>query len=79
VLKASPGDLIYGEVGGRVLDDAGATRSALDAVASDHPVMLTAWTGHGTLLNTVALQHLQIRDDEPDPPGGFFVRMSGSQ
>ena len=40
--------------------------------------MLTAWTGHGTLFNTAALRRLQVRDDEPDPPGGFFLRMPGS-
>ncbi|MBA2354253.1 MAG: amidohydrolase family protein [Acidobacteria bacterium] len=79
VLKAPPGGWIYGEIGSRVFDDAGATRSTLDAVAPDHPVMLTAWTGHGTLFNTVALRHLQMRDDEPDPPGRFFVRMPGTR
>ena len=35
--------------------------------------------GHGTLFNTAALRRLQVRDDEPDPPGGFFVRMPGTR
>ena len=79
VAKAPAGAWIYGDMGSRVLDDDRATRFAVDAVAAGHPVMLTAWTGHGTLLNTAALRQLQVRDDEPDPPGGFFVRMQGTR
>jgi predicted amidohydrolase YtcJ len=69
---------IYGEIGGLVLDDPRATRATLDAVSGDHPVVLMAWTGHGTLFNTAALRRLQVRDDEPDPPGGFFRRAPGT-
>ena len=79
VAKAPVGEWIYGQFGGRVLDDYRATRFTLDAVAAGHPVMLMAWTGHGTLFNTAALRRLQVRDDEPDPPGGFFVRMPGTR
>jgi predicted amidohydrolase YtcJ len=79
VAKAPKGGWIDGEIGGRVLDDQKATRSTLDAIAPDHPVMLTAWTGHGTLFNTAALRRLQVRDDEPDPQGGFFVRTPGTR
>ena len=79
VAKAPVGEWIYGQFGGRVLDDDRATRSTVDAVAAGHPVMLMAWTGHGTLFNTAALRRLQVRDDEPDPPGGFFVRVPGTR
>jgi predicted amidohydrolase YtcJ len=79
VAKAPAGGWIYGEIGGRVLDDPKATRTTIDAVAPDHPVMLVAWTGHGTLFNTAALRLLKVRDDEPDPPGGFFVRTPGAR
>lgn len=67
-----------GEIGTAVLDDPQATRFALDAVTPDHPVVLSSWTGHGTLLNTAALRRLGVRDDEPDPPGGFYGRMPGT-
>ena len=67
------------QFGGRGLDDDKATRFTLDAVAAGHPVMLMAFTGHGTLFNTAALRRLQVRDDEPDPPGGFFVRVPGTR
>ena len=79
VAKAPAEGWIYGDIGSRVLDDERATRSTVDAVAAGHPVMLTAWTGHGTLFNTAALRRLQVRDDEPDPPGGFFLRMPGTR
>jgi len=68
---------IDGEIGAAVLDDPEATRFALDAVAPDHPVVLSSWTGHGTLFNTAALRRLEVRDDEPDPPGGSYRRMPG--
>jgi predicted amidohydrolase YtcJ len=70
---------IVGEIGVTVLDDPGATRFALDAVAPDHPVMLSSWTGHGTLFNTAALRRLDVRDDELNPPGGFYRRMPGTK
>ena len=80
VAKAPKGGWIDGEIGGRVLDDESfSTRSTLDAIAPDHPVMLTAWTGHSRPFNTAALRRLQVRDDEPDPAGGFFVRTAGTR
>jgi predicted amidohydrolase YtcJ len=78
VAKAPKGRWIYGEFGGAVLDDPKATRVAVDAIAPDHLVMLHAWTGHGALFNTAALRKLGIRDDEPDPPGGFYRRLPGT-
>ena len=62
-----------------MLDDPKATRQTLDGVAPDNPVMLTSWTGHGTLLNTTTLRRLDVRDDERDPPGGFFARTPGTR
>jgi predicted amidohydrolase YtcJ len=79
VARAPADGWIYGEIGGRVLDDPKATRSTIDEVAPGHPVMLVAWTGHGTLFNTAALRQLKVRDDEPDPAGGFFVRTAGTR
>ena len=75
VAQSRPDGWIFGEIGAAVLDDPGATRLALDAVAPDRLVMLTAWTGHGTLFNSAALRRLGVGDNEPDPPGGFYRRM----
>lgn len=70
---------IFGEVGASLLDDPKATRAALDEIAPSHRVMLGAWTGHGTLMNSAALAALSVRDIEPDPPGGFYGRMPGTK
>ena len=76
--QAPPGGWIYGEIGGTVLGDPRVTRATLDRLSGDRPVLLRAWTGHGTIANTAALRALGIKlglkDDEPNPPGGTFVR-----
>jgi len=72
--KAPPGGWIYGEIGGTVLGDPRVTRATLDRLSGDRPVLLRAWTGHGTIANTAALRALSMKDDEPNPPGGTFVR-----
>jgi predicted amidohydrolase YtcJ len=77
--KAPRGSWIFVEIGERVLDNPNATRFTLDAIAPDHFVVITSWTGHGSLFNTAALRRLDVRDDEPDPPGGFFVRVAGQK
>jgi len=66
-------------IGPTVLDDRRANREMLDKFSSRNPIMLQAWSGHGTILNTPALRLLGIRDDEPDPPGGFYDRDSAGR
>ena len=73
---ASPkGTWILGRIGPTVIDDAEATRFGLDEVSKEHPVLLRAWTGHGTFFNSAAMHALGLSDSEPDPPGGFFTRL----
>ena len=74
VAKAPDGGWIVGEISEAVLDDERATRVTLDRISNGHPVMLTAWHGHGTIFNSAALATLGVKDDEPDPPGGRFGR-----
>lgn len=74
VAKVSKGNWIDGVFGATILDDPQATRTALDALAPDHPVILFDWTGHASLLNTTALRRLGVREDEPNPEGGLYVR-----
>jgi len=69
------GHWIFGEIGAAVLDDPRATRATLDRLTGDRPLMLGAWTGHGTIFNTAALRALAVSETEPDPSGGFFARM----
>ena len=79
IAKTPKGGWIHGDFGERVLDDPRATRFTLDEIAPDHLVALTAWTGHGSLFNTAALRRLGVSDEEPDPPGGVFVRVAGTR
>ena len=69
-----PGTWLMAFIGTQVLEDPSVDRFAIDAVAPDHPVLLSAWFGHGTFINTTAIQTLGLSLREPDPPGGFFGR-----
>src|ERR1700751_2432858 len=74
VAKVPKGTLIEAAFGANILDDRQATRTALDLLAPDNPVALWDWTGHASLLNTPALRKLGIREDQPNPEGGIYVR-----
>ncbi len=76
--KLPAGTVIRGTVGVRVLEDPAATRFALDAIAPNHPIILSAFFGHGDLLNTRMMRELSVGETDPDPPGGFYERVSGS-
>jgi hypothetical protein len=75
VKTAPPGTWIFGTIGSTVLDDLEATRFGLDEVSPRHPVLLRAWTGHGTFFNTQAMKALGLTDRDPDPPGGTYTRL----
>ncbi|MBA3038018.1 MAG: amidohydrolase [Desulfobacterium sp.] len=50
------------------------TRWDLDQAAPHHPVRLTHRSGHAQVLNTLALNLLNITIETPDPPGGLMER-----
>ena len=78
--KQTPkGTWIFGSMGLVVVADPQATRFALDRIAPDHPVLLRAFYGHGYIINSKAMPALGITDEEPDPMGGYFERVSGSK
>lgn len=73
--RTPPGTWLRGGLGLRILGDPAARRAALDAATPDHPVMLWAPWGHGTVVNSAALRALGVADDAPDPPlGGWYER-----
>jgi predicted amidohydrolase YtcJ len=72
--QAPRGTLIQPVTGPAILDDPRANRAALDAIAPEHPVMLRTWTGHSAVLNSAAFKLLSVKDDEPDPMGGRYLR-----
>lgn len=55
--------------GGRVLD-----RADLDAVTTDHPVLVVHVAAHWGVTNTAGLAAGGITDDTPDPAGGSYGR-----
>lgn len=73
------GTWIFGRVGRGVALNPEVTRFALDRIAPDHPVLLRAFYAHGYILNSKAMPLLQIAEEEPDPVGGYYERISGSQ
>ena len=66
------------EIGMQVLDDprlaSGALRDALDRAAPNHPVLLTAGWGHGTVVNSAGLRRLGITERSEPPFGGWYER-----
>lgn len=73
-----PGTWLFAFVGTNVGDNPLANRFTLDQIAPHHPVKLEMWTGHGMYFNTKGLQTLGIAETEPDPFGGFYERVPGT-
>ena len=55
------------------------TRQPLDRAAPDHPVFLTAKSGHASWANTLALGAAGVTRRTQDPPGGTVVRDAGGE
>lgn len=72
--RAPAGMWITTPIGLAILNDTAARRGVLDRAASGHPVFLTAWWGHGVVLNTTALRALEIAETAADPLGGWYER-----
>lgn len=70
----APGDWITAFIGPAVALDARNWRHALDTASPQRPVMLRAFWGHTTLLNSAALARLGIGEDAADPIGGWWGR-----
>ena len=77
VARTPAGTRLEVMVGERVLSDPKARRNALDRIAPKHPVALVAWTGHGRILNSLALAAEGLTDSVVDPLGGRFDRDHG--
>lgn len=78
VQTVPPGTWITGIFGTNFIDDPMANRFDLDQVSPDNPVHLHSWAGHGTLINSAAMVAAGITEDEPDPLGGFYERVEGT-
>ncbi|MGI8559781.1 MAG: amidohydrolase [Solirubrobacteraceae bacterium] len=72
--RVPDGSWIKTTIGLRILDDSAARRATLDRASGGRPLILSAWWGHGALLNTAALRELGIPDSAADPLGGWYER-----
>ncbi|TEX50789.1 MAG: amidohydrolase [Actinomycetales bacterium mxb001] len=53
------------------------TRSILDQLAPNNPVLVWNASGHFMYVNSLMFQAAGITDETPDPPGGTFERADG--
>ncbi|MFM7147558.1 MAG: amidohydrolase family protein, partial [Actinomycetales bacterium] len=53
------------------------TRSTLDQIAPDNPVLVWNASGHFMYVNSKMFEAAGITDNTPDPPGGTFERADG--
>lgn len=81
VVGRKPGDWIVGRGWDQpyFAEGRAPTRADLDIVASDHPVVLTEFSGHAVWVNTRALQLAGVTRESTPPPGGVIVRDSGGE
>lgn len=79
VANTPKGTWLMASIGSNIVEDPAANRFALQDVSPDHPVLLASWYGHGTYLNTKAMETIGIGEEEPDPFGGFYERLPGSR
>src|SRR5687768_16458252 len=62
VQEIPAGMLIRSEINPDLLEDSRVRRKALDSIAPNNPVILSAWTGHGKICNSAALQLLSFNE-----------------
>jgi predicted amidohydrolase YtcJ len=65
---------MFGDIGPAVLADASVNAGSLDKLAPHRRIVLEEYTGHGFIFSRAALDALRIRDDAPDPAGGWWER-----
>lgn len=56
------GTFIITSISPDLLDNEAVRKKTLDSLAPDNPVMLSAWTGHGTIMNSAALKFFGINE-----------------
>jgi len=72
--RTPAGTWLRGEMGMAIRSDSSMRRAALDSIAPDHPVLLSATYGHGSMMNTAAMRRVQLMEGAPDPDGGWYER-----
>lgn len=83
------GTLIRSTIHPDLLEDGNVRREQLDRIAPNHPVILSAWTGHGKICNAAALRLLNYSPQtklvggiiqlENEQPSGVLEEYAGFQ
>lgn len=71
---APSGGWIHAVVGRTTLQDVAGAQAAIARGAPSHPVVLSAWWGHGVLVNPRGLAVLRIKDTVAASAGGQYHR-----
>jgi hypothetical protein len=76
VARTPPGEwvVLFGWDESQLEGGRGPTRSELDEIAPEHPVLLIHFSYHQGVLNRLGLERAGLLDRRPDPPGGFRGR-----
>lgn len=75
MVDETPADMwIIAVVGASIINDQSITRVQLDQLAPNRKILIKSLTGHGMIMSSAAMRALDVRDEAPDPPGGFFGR-----
>jgi len=74
VAGSPEGRLIQGDFAQKAWQNPQFTRAWLDSLAPTHPVRLTAFTGHGAVINSRAMTLIGIDEAVKDPEGGHYGR-----
>lgn len=72
----SEGQWIQARIGPSIVNSPEATRFVLDKITTKHPILLLSWWGHVGLFNTLGMKEMDISENQSDPKGGFYERMS---
>ncbi|HVG14397.1 MAG TPA: amidohydrolase family protein [Chitinophagaceae bacterium] len=78
VKQASPNQWIQGTIGLIAFNDTSIRRRLLDSIAPNNPVALQIMWGHGMIVNSKALNAVNISDTASDPLSGWYERTAGS-
>ncbi len=77
--KEKAGNWVLGTIGGDVLLNPEANRLSLDKLCPNNPMLLGTYFGHGSIMNTKAMQEMGIAEEESDPFGGHYERRNKSK
>ena len=77
VTEIPDGMMIRSEINPDLLEDPRVRRKALDSIAPKNPVILSAWTGHGKICNSTALQLLGFDENTSFAAGKLQKEKNG--